>query len=411
MRSLLKLLKLPVTVLVTGSLVLPAVTFGPMCGVAFAAPPAAPAKKGSIHDELTGEAQSSWDRGLELFARQRWDSAEAEFQRAYDLSKNPRVLFNVGACEKALSHYTKAIDIFKRELAEGGGKLTPEDETRLRDNISGLGDFVSTLMVDVSEPDATIVVDDETVGKSPLQKPVDVNIGRRKVVVQKPGFAQASENITVLGKTPAKLSFKLEPLVKTSVIEVNVQGAPSAIIKVDGKEVGTSPYKGRLTITNDPHVVSAEAPGFVPVSQPVTLKEGEPTTLTLALSKEIAQGRLKIRAQPSGAIIELDGKFVGADVWEGPVGTENTHQVTVKKEGFYTWTHDIEVKPGQEKPVTVELNEDRHPSFVPWLIGTILVVGGGAIAAGFIFAPKDQEPVKGTLPPYTVQTPASFRFH
>jgi hypothetical protein len=98
-------------------------------------------------------------------------------------------------------------------------------------------------------------------------------------------------------------------------------------------------------------------------------------------------------------------------VWEGPVGTQSTHQVTVKKEGFYTWTHDIEVKPGQEKPVTVELNEDRHPSFVPWLIGTILVVGGGAIAAGFIFAPKDQEPVKGTLPPYTVQTPASFRFH
>lgn len=395
------------TLLVTASLVVPTV----MPVSAFAAPLAPPApKKTSIHDELSGDARDSWDRGLDLFARQRWDSAEAEFQRAYDLSKNPRVLFNVGACEKALSHYTKAIEIFKRELAEGGTKLTPDDETRLRDNISGLGDFVSTLMVEVNEADATIVVDDETVGKSPLQKPVDVNIGRRKIVVQKAGFTQGGENITVLGKTPAKLAIKLEPLVKTAVIEVSVQGAPSAIIKIDGKEVGTSPYKGRLSVTNDPHVITAEAPGFVTVSQPVTLKEGEPTALTLALSREIAQGRLKIRAQPSGAIIELDGKFVGADVWEGPVGTASTHQVTVKKEGFYSWTHDIEVKPGQEKPVSVELNEDRHPSFVPWLIGTILVVGGGAIAAGFIFAPKDQEPVKGTLPPFTVQTPASFRF-
>jgi hypothetical protein len=403
----------------TASLVLP--TTLPV--VAFAAPPApahptagqaAPpsaAKKSSIHDELTGDARDSWDRGLELFSRQRWDSAGAEFQRAYDLSRNPRVLFNVGACEKALSHYTKAIEIFKRELAEGAGKLTPEDETRLRDNISGLSDFVSTLVVEVNEPDATIIVDDETVGKSPMQKPVDVNIGRRKIVVQKPGYTQAGDTITVLGKTPAKLSLKIEPIIKTSLIEVNVQGAPSAIIKVDGKEVGTSPYKGRLTVSSDPHVITAEAPGFVPVSQPVTLKEGEPTTLTLALSREIAQGRMKIRAQPSGAIIELDGKFVGADVWEGPVGTQSTHQVTVKKEGFYTWTHDIEVKPGQEKPVSVELNEDRHPSWVPWVVGTILVVGAGTVATYFIFAPKDQEPVRGTLPPYTVQTPAAFHFH
>jgi hypothetical protein len=146
------------------------------------------------------------------------------------------------------------------------------------------------------------------------------------------------------------------------------------------------------------------------VTQPVSPKEGEPTAITLALSKEIAQGKLRINAKPGGAAIEIDGKQVGFDSWEGPVGTEKSHQITVKKEGFYTWTHDVEVRPGQEKPVTIELNEDRHPSFIPWLIGTIIVVGGGAVAAGFIFSPKDQEPVKGTLPPGTVTTPATFHF-
>ena len=64
---------------------------------------------------------------------------------------------------------------------------------------------------------------------------------------------------------------------------------------------------------------------------------------------------------------------------------------------------------GGERTVTAQLNEDRNTSFVPWLIGTVLVVGASSVAIYFITRPKDEEPVKGSLPPFTVGTP-SVRF-
>ena len=48
-------------------------------------------------------------------------------------------------------------------------------------------------------------------------------------------------------------------------------------------------------------------------------------------------------------------------------------------------------------------NEDKAPSFVPWLIGTVVVIGVGIGAAAVLFAPKDQDRFTGTLPPYIVE--------
>ncbi|MBL8613846.1 MAG: PEGA domain-containing protein, partial [Myxococcales bacterium] len=126
--------------------------------------------------------------------------------------------------------------------------------------------------------------------------------------------------------------------------------------------------------------------------------EGEPRKVSLLLAREQGMGRLSVVSKTDAAAIEIDGKVVGADRWEGPV-TAGTHQIVVKKKGFYTWSFDVDVKPGGERTVTAQLNEDRNTSFVPWLVGTIVVLGGGAVAAAFIFKPKDQDPVTGNLPP------------
>ena len=54
--------------------------------------------------------------------------------------------------------------------------------------------------------------------------------------------------------------------------------------------------------------------------------------------------------------------------------------------------------------MTASLNEDRNTSFVPWLVGTVLVVGASTAAVYFVTKPKDEEPVKGSLPPFAVGT-------
>gem|GEM_PF-465913 len=368
----------------------------------------APAKKKTVREQLSPDAQKHWDAAVALYQRSQWDAARTSFNAAYDVSKNPRVLFNVAVCEKNLGRFARAIEVFKRELAEGKGQLSAEEETEVKQQITGLEQFVASLTIDVNEPGAEIFVDEAKVGTSPLPGPVSVPLGERRVRATKAGYADARETIELRGGASGTVTLKLAPTTKTSLVSVSVVGPPNAVVKVDGKEVGPAPYKGQVVVSPEPHQFSAEAPGWVPATQSATVRDGEQLNLTLQLSQEQSKGKLVVATKPEGAIIEIDGKVVGASKWEGPVDA-GTHQVTVKKQGFYTFSQDVEVVKGSERPITASLNEDRNTSFVPWLIGTVVVIGASAAAVYFITRPKDEEPVNGTLPPFTVGTP-SVRF-
>lgn len=369
---------------------------------------AQPAKKKTLREQLPPDAQKHWDTALALYQRNQWDGARTSFNAAYEASKNPRVLFNVAVCEKNLGRYARAIEVFKKELADGKGQLSNEEEADVKAQIQGLEQFVAQLTIDVSESGADIYVDDNKVGTSPLPGPISVQLGERHLRATKVGFADARENIELKGGSSGQVTLKLAPMTKTSLVNVSVIGPTNAVVKIDGKEVGNAPYKGQVGVSAEPHQFSAEAPGFVPATQSAVVRENEALNLTLQLSEEQQKGKLLVVARPEGATIEIDGKTVGASRWEGPVNV-GTHQVVVKKQGHYTWSYDVDVPKGGERSVTASLNEDRNSSFVPWLIGTIVVVGASTAAIYFVTRPKDEEPVKGSLPPFTVGTP-SMRF-
>jgi hypothetical protein len=59
---------------------------------------------------------------------------------------------------------------------------------------------------------------------------------------------------------------------------------------------------------------------------------------------------------------------------------------------------------GGERSVTASLNEDRNTNFVPWLIGTVVVLAATTVAVVLIASKPDQEPVNGTLPPFALGT-------
>ncbi len=367
-----------------------------------------------LSEQLTGEAKKHFDAGVVLGNRKQWDAARTSFQAAYDASspKNPRVLFNVAIAERELGRYAAAIETFKRELAEGKGQLTADEENEIRAVMTALEKYVAQVTIVVNEPGAEVFIDNDRVPAEKLPGPINVPIGERRIRVSKAGFADATESVQLAGGGTKTLNISLVPLVKTSLVIVEVQGPPTATIKVDGKEVGAAtpekPYQGRVLVSEEKHQFSAEAPGYVAASSSGVVKDKETLTIRLVLAPEQQKGKLVVNAKPEGATIEIDGRPVGATHWEGPVDA-GTHQVVVKKQGFYTWSYDVDVPKGGERPVTATLNEDRNTSFVPWLIGTIVVIGGAAVAAFFIAQPKDEEPVPGNLAPNTIGT-QGFRF-
>lgn len=365
-------------------------------------------KKKPLREQLNAEAQKHWDTAIALYTRNQWDGARTSFNAAYDASKNPRVLFNVAVCDKNLGRYARAIDVFKQELAEGKGQLDAAEEADVKAQIAGLEQFVAHVTVEVSEAGAEVWVDEQKVGVSPLPGPVSVSIGERRIRATKAGFAEARESVELKGGASRTVALKLSSTTKTSVVSINVVGPANAVVKIDGKEVGSAPYRGQVAVSAEPHQFSAEAPDYVPATQSAVVKDGEPLNLTLQLSQQQSMGKLLVVAKPEGSTIEIDGKVVGATRWEGPVSV-GTHQVLVKKQGHYPWSYDVEVPKGGERSVSASLNEDRNTSFVPWLIGSIIIIGGSSVALYFITRPKDEEPVRGSLTPFTVGTP-SVRF-
>ena len=163
---------------------------------ALAAPPAAPASV-DVRAQLPDAARKAWDAAKQLAGASDFRGALVEFQRAYELSHNARVLFNVGVTEKLLTHYARAVDAWDKEQTEGAGQLTPAELQELKNAIAIVQQFVTTIDVTASEPDATLAIDDYPVGKTPFAGPVRIDVGKHVLKLSKEGFVDAVEPVDV----------------------------------------------------------------------------------------------------------------------------------------------------------------------------------------------------------------------
>jgi hypothetical protein len=370
-------------------------------GVAVAQPQGRPI---DVRAQLPETARHAWDAAKQLAGASDYKGALVEFQRAYELSHDPRVLYNVGVTEKLLTHYARAVDAWERELKEGAAELTGPEVQEIRASIAIVQQFVTIIDVLANEPGATLYIDDIAVGKTPFPGPVRIDVGKRTVKLTKEGFIDSTQTVDVASGQRMPVTIKLEPVTRTALVAITVGGAPSATVYVDGKDVGPAPYKGELTAER--HTIEARSPGFVTVGQTVDVQYKQPMSLVLTLSAERHQGRLHVVA-PEGAQIALDERAVGSGTWEGVVSTTGGHQLVVHKPGFQTYSSEVFVADDQTREVTVTMNKEVGTSWVAWGIGSLIVVTGGIVAGYFVFQPANGQPIQGTLPPNL--QPASFR--
>lgn len=360
-----------------------------------------------VRTQLADEARRAWDAAKQLAGASDYKGALVEFQRAYDLSHNARVLYNVGITEKLLTHYARAVDAWEKELAEGGVQLAPNERQELQNAIAIVQPFVTTLDVTANEPDATLSIDDYVVGKTPFSGAVRIDVGKRTLKLSKEGFTDAVQSVDVASGSRTPVTFKLEPLHKSALVTITVWGAPSATVFIDGRDVGPAPFKGELAA--DHHTIEARSPGYVTVGQTVDVQYKQPMSLVLTLSPERHEGRLRVSA-PEGASISLDDHVVGATAWEGVVSTNGGHQLVVRKPGYQTYSTEVFVADDQTREVGVPMNREVSTSWIAWGVGSLLVVTGGIVAGYFVFKPAQQSPYVGDLTPGLTTANHGLRF-
>jgi hypothetical protein len=186
----------------------------PGAGTAPASAPSASTDAASgaapLADSLTGLARAEYESGRILFDNGDYAGALVKFQHAYELSSDPRLLWNMGACEKQLRHYARLLRLMDRYLHDAGTTITESQRADARTVARTVKELVSTLRISVNVAGATVFVDDESVGTTPLMEPVVVDLGDRRVKVTKPGYKAKAVTLHVAGASDVPVSVSLE---------------------------------------------------------------------------------------------------------------------------------------------------------------------------------------------------------
>ncbi len=248
--------------------------------------PLAPGAPRPLSQSLTGEAKAAYDAAKLLLGDGDFAGAAIKFRAAYDQSGDARLLWNIAACEKSQRHYARTMALVREYLDTGKDLLTDTDRREARALLDAIASFTVRLTVVVTEPGAEIDVDDERVGTSPLEGPVTVDIGQRKITVKKAGFREATQQVPVGGSTAARIEVTLQPDVHDGRLAVTSQ--PDARISIDGKVVANGRFEGKLR--SGGHTLRVEADGMRAYQSEVVLTDDENRSVDVPLEKLVVQG-------------------------------------------------------------------------------------------------------------------------
>lgn len=382
-----------------------------MCVAVIVAASTAPASLGAsacaqpppskVVDALSGDAKDAFNRARVSFSKGDFAAAREDFQRAFDLSQEPRVLYNVAVCSKELGKYAAAIRVLQRSAATV--RNAPKDfMDRLGDTIDTLLALVATVTVESFEPGMLVEVDGEPVAIDATRKFL-VDAGTRKVVVKKPGFAPYSFTRDFPAGEKYAFQVSLSPL--PGRIRVGAAGSRDASVLLDGRDVGLAPVV--LDVAPGLHEIIVRAPGYRELRTTVDVTGDVETTLDTPLERDARTARLRVVAGPDDSI-SIDGRTASMSSFDGTLAT-GEHRVVISRADAETQSFEVALREGETRDMRVTLREKSSrgvPGWV-WAVGGAVILGGASTAIYFAARPTEFEgSTPGTLSPRVV--PATF---
>jgi PEGA domain len=143
----------------------------------------------------SAEAETHFKRGVSLYQEADFKTALVEFRRAYELSHNWRLLYNVAQAEYQTHEYAASLSSFETFLHEGGDRIPRPRRAEVEQEIARLRLKVGRLTIRANVTGATVVIDDEALGPAPLTH--NVAVGGRRIVVKKDGYVAWSKNVEI----------------------------------------------------------------------------------------------------------------------------------------------------------------------------------------------------------------------
>ncbi|MEM6789017.1 MAG: PEGA domain-containing protein [Myxococcota bacterium] len=303
-------------------------------------------------DDVT-RARRLFREGAALAGEGLWAQALARYERADALSPHASIAYNIGVCERALGHGTRARRAFERALKRDTEAEEPALAESTRTTIDAYRRELEGLM-------ATLTVT----------------------------LVPASATMTIDGR----------PLTRRGTRWVAGLAPPGPATTRKGK---------RRVIEVDPglHVIVVKSPGFEDVVLRETLAPGADEKRDLTLAR--LPGELQISADRKGAAVSVDGVDVGL----APVSLRRpagAYHVEVRKAGFEPYLADVRLKPASEVALEAVLAAEEVGLHERWWFWTSIgaALAGAAVVTYFVVRPEPtQPPLDGGGLGWTVRLP------
>ena len=172
--------------------------------------PAAAQPAAQPSPEVLAEAKQRFDRGYELYEEGDYPLALIEFNRAYELVPNYRVLYNIGQVCIQLGKYADARRALEEYIAKGADQLAADRRAAVNKDLVMLGRRTAFLSIGANVENAEVLVDDVIVGKTPLGPALLMDAGVHRVTLRRPGYLPRTEDVTLAGGDNKSLDVALE---------------------------------------------------------------------------------------------------------------------------------------------------------------------------------------------------------
>jgi len=213
-----------------------------------------------------------------LMDQDRYADAVVLYQRAYELSNDPALLYNQGRAFEALGDYPTALEkleVFDREAPPAVRARVPG----LKELITDLRGRIATIVVRTNAPAARLLIRQKDEGIINQEKRLSTRAGTASVEVDAEGYETFRRDVELSAGATLVVEANLTPKKRDALVVVRT--TPSADVLFDGRALGRSPLQVRATPGE--HELVARADGYYEERVPMTLALGDRRDVELEL--------------------------------------------------------------------------------------------------------------------------------